>query len=96
MIHGPRESAGRGQPLPLAEDQVDDQAGPAGLVGGAEALAGIAVEVLVERQQVVPGGVVLEQCSSPKTGRRPSLVEEDAHQPPRQIVGELGQASPGA
>src|SRR6476620_3076227 len=41
-------------------DEVRDQAGPAGLVGGADASAGVAVEVLVEQQQVMPLGVGLE------------------------------------
>src|SRR6478736_2680056 len=41
-------------------DQVRDQAGPAGLVGSADPRAGVAVEVLVELQQVVPLRVGLE------------------------------------
>ena len=41
-------------------DQVRDQAGPAGLVRGADARAGVAMEVLVELQQVVPLRVGLE------------------------------------
>ena len=41
-------------------DQVGDQAGPAGLVRGADAGAGVAMEVLVELQQVVPLRVGLE------------------------------------
>jgi hypothetical protein len=44
------------------DDEVGDQRGPAGLVGGADAAAGGAVEVLVEGQQVVPVRVVLEQA----------------------------------
>ena len=38
-----------------------DQAGPAGLVARAEAGAVVAVEVLVEEQQVAPVRVLLEQ-----------------------------------
>ena len=41
-------------------DQVGDQPGPAGLVRGADAGAGVAVEVLVELEQVVPFRVGLE------------------------------------
>ena len=55
------------------QDQVDDQRGPPGLVRGAQPGAGVAVEVLVERQQVVPGRVALEQLARRRsTGRRPS------------------------
>src|SRR6185369_13966904 len=41
-------------------DQVRDQAGPAGLVRSADARAGVAMEVFVELQQVVPLRVRLE------------------------------------
>ena len=37
-----------------AQDEVGDQRGPARLVAGADAPAGVTVEVLVEGQQVVP------------------------------------------
>ncbi|MGD0605510.1 MAG: hypothetical protein ABSA53_18150 [Streptosporangiaceae bacterium] len=40
-----------------AADDVGDQAGPAGLVPGAEGGAVVAVEVLAEQQVVPPGGV---------------------------------------
>ena len=35
-------------------DEADDEGGPAGLVGGAEAFAGFGVEVLVEEEEVLP------------------------------------------
>src|SRR6187397_298528 len=41
-------------------DQMRNEAGPAGLVGSADACAGIAMEVLVELQHVVPLRVGLE------------------------------------
>ena len=41
--------------------QLGDERGPAGLVARADARAGVAVEVLVERNQVVPVGIGLEQ-----------------------------------
>src|SRR5262252_10090753 len=44
-----------------AHDEVGDQRGPARLVGGADATAGVAVEVLVEGQQAVPVRVGLEE-----------------------------------
>src|SRR6478609_930410 len=45
---------------PTTADQVRDDAGPAGLVRGSDPLARVAVEVLVEEQQVVPVRVGLE------------------------------------
>ena len=42
-----------------------DDAGPAGLVAGAEAGAVVAVEVLVEQQAVAPVRIVLELLASP-------------------------------
>src|SRR6476661_2344415 len=41
-------------------DKVRDDAGPAGLVRGSDALARVAMEVLVEQQQVVPLRIRLE------------------------------------
>ena len=57
------------------DDQVGDEAGPAGLVRGAEARAGVAVEVLVEGDQSRPARVGLELVGSRRTpggGRRAS------------------------
>src|SRR3954462_10815803 len=42
------------------DDQVGDEACPPRLVRGAEARAGIAVEILVEEQRVAPGRILLE------------------------------------
>lgn len=39
-------------------DEFDDEGGPAGLVGGAEAFAGFGVEVFVEEEEVLPVGDV--------------------------------------
>src|SRR6187551_2205716 len=41
-------------------DQVRNETGPAGLVGSTDARAGVAVEVLMELQQIVPLRVGLE------------------------------------
>ena len=60
-------------------DQLGDDAGPAGLVAGAETRAGVAVEVLVEQDEVAPVRIASGTSSrSPLTGRRPfsSLQEE--------------------
>src|SRR5258708_6648039 len=52
---GPRRPGRAGARPPLAQHEVGDQSRPAGLVRGAQALAGVAVEVLVKLEQVVPG-----------------------------------------
>src|SRR6516165_1350674 len=44
-----------------AQDEAGDQRGPARLVAGADAPAGVTVEVLVEGQQVVPVPAGLER-----------------------------------
>ena len=41
-------------------DEVGDEAGPAGLVAGAEAGAGVPMEVLVKQKVVAPMGIVLK------------------------------------
>src|SRR3569833_905038 len=49
-----------------AGDQVGDQGGPPGLVAGAEARAGVAVEVLEEQQLVAPLRVALQPLVVPE------------------------------
>src|SRR5215212_4617601 len=64
-------------------DQVGDEPGPARLVRRAQALAGVAVEVLVERDHAVQGGVVLEAHDVAEHGAAAGdVVEEDRHQAP--------------
>ena len=41
-------------------DQLGDQAGPPGLVAGAEAGAGVAIEIFVEQDEVAPVRIGLE------------------------------------
>ncbi len=70
---------------PAADDQVGDEPRPAGLVRRAEAGAGVAVEVLVERDQVVPGRVALEQLVAAEDRPPPvRALEEDPGQPRRR------------
>src|SRR5580700_7431366 len=64
---------GVGVELALALDQPGHQAGPAGLVGGAEPGSVIAVEVLVEQNEVTPVRVVLEQ-PGPAVDRPPPVI----------------------
>ena len=64
-----------------------DDAGPAGLVAGAEPGAVVAVEVLVEEQQVPPVRIVLELLRA--AVHRPAallVLQEDAAEPPRDAL----------
>src|SRR5581483_12197645 len=73
-----------------AKDQVRDEPRPAGLVRGAEARAGVAVEVLVERDQVLPGGVARRQAIGAEHRARAVLAaQEERDEPARQLVGDL-------
>ena len=72
---GDRRARGRRRAhvRPGPHDQVGHQPGPAGLMRGAEAGAGVAVEVLVKRDEVVPGRVVRGAAGSRRArggGRR--------------------------
>jgi hypothetical protein len=44
--------------LPLTLEEVGDAGGPAGLVGGTEAAAGVGVEVFVEEERVAVAAAV--------------------------------------
>ena len=64
-----------------ADDEVGDQRGPACLVGGADTTAGVAVEVLVEGQQVVPVRVALEEVDvTEDRAAAAGVVEEDRNE----------------
>src|SRR4051794_6631641 len=79
--------------LPLLLDQLGDEAGPAGLVARAQARTVVAVEVLVEEQMVAPVRVDLDFLR-PAEDRPPALLvaQEDADQPPGELVGDLIEA----
>ena len=73
-------------------DEVGDQRGPAGLVGGADTAAGVAVEVLVEGQQAVPVRVGLEQAGvAEDRAAAVGVVEEDRDETAGEVVGYGGQ-----
>src|SRR6266511_460128 len=75
-----------------ADDQVGDEPGPAGLVGGPEAGAGVAVEVLVEEDQVVPRWVLLQLAVAAEDGAPALLVpQEQRDQAARELVRDLGE-----
>src|SRR4051794_11376980 len=63
FLHG-----GLGGAPAAAGDEVGHQAGPPGLVGRAEAGAIVTVEVLMERNEVVPGRIGLELLLAGKDG----------------------------
>src|SRR5690242_11310054 len=76
--------------LPRLLEEFGDDGGPAGLVGGAEALAGVAVEVLVEEDQVAPVRVGLELLAGAEDGAAAiGAAQEDVAEPPRELGGDL-------
>src|SRR5581483_12455965 len=82
---------GKQSAIPV-EDQVRDQAGPAGLMRGAEPGTRVAVEVLVEEDQVAPGRVLLREPAVAE--HRPAAVlvaQEQLHEPARELVGDLAE-----
>ncbi|MEI2781082.1 MAG: hypothetical protein V9H25_07375 [Candidatus Competibacter sp.] len=84
----PLAPIGRDIPPIAAHHQIRQQAGPAGLMGGTQTLSGVAVEVLVELQQVAPVRIVLEravgrECREASFG----VATVDAH----QSLGDQGR-----
>ena len=78
-------------------DEPGDGTGPAGLVARAEPGAVVAVEVLVEEDQVTPVRILLERRASAVD--RPSPVgvrEEDADEAARDLLRHLEQRHPDA
>ncbi len=75
-------SSALGVDAPEQVQQRSDQAGPSGLVAGAEAGAVVAVEVLVEQDQVAPVRIVLE-LGRAAVDRPPAvgIAQERARQP---------------
>src|SRR5581483_5345098 len=79
-----------GAPAPPPRDQVGDEPRPTRLVGGAETGTRLAVEVLVERDQVVPRGVALEEVvASEDRPRSVGALHEDRDEARRELVGHL-------
>ena len=73
-----------------ADDQVGDEPRPAGLVRGAEAGAGVAVEVLVEQDQVAPGRVV---AGAARSRRRPAGVPSSSSQEERRSAAPASSSA---
>src|SRR5215218_8259351 len=76
-------------PAPFV-DEGRDESGPTGLMGGAQPLASLGVEVLMEEDEIAPVGILLEFAAfavdRPPAGR---VTGEDADQTVRQIIGHL-------
>src|SRR6185295_8693294 len=69
-----------------------DDAGPSGLMAGAQARAVVAVEVLVEQEEIAPMRIVLELPDVPVD--RPSAIlvaQKNAREPAAELFGDLIQ-----
>src|SRR5665213_1144143 len=86
-------SRSNSRPPVSSDDQIGDEARPTGLVRGAQPGTGVPVEVLVERDQVVPRVVFLEPRLRAKHGTATAIVEEYAHQSRSDFIGDLGQVA---
>src|SRR5262245_11629305 len=76
-------------------DEACDETRPTGLVARAEASAIVAVEVLVEEDQVAPVRVVLELgCASVDRPLAARVAQEDAREPPRDLLRDLEKGHP--
>ena len=77
-------------------DRAGDEGGPAGLVAGAEAVAVVAVEILVEPEVVAEVGVVLQLLVVAETGaaakKQAILVVEDSDEDFDTIRDAAGRA----
>ena len=76
-------------------EQAGDQRRPAGLVAGAETPSGVAVEVLIEQDQVLAGGVIgvhagLAIYGPPSLG----ILQEDGRQAPGEFPRHVQQVHP--
>src|SRR5450759_4929755 len=80
-------------PLVSSDNQIGDEARPTGLVRGAQPCASVPVEVLVERDQVVPRVVFLEPRLRAKHGTATAIVEEYAQQSRGDFIGDLGKVA---
>ena len=81
-----------GVDAPEEVEQRRDEAGPPGLVAGAEPGAVVAVEVLVEQDQVAPVRIVLELRRAAVHRPPPVVVaQERRRQPPRDLLRDLEQ-----
>src|SRR5690349_1998347 len=101
-VHAPDELGCLGDPqsvAPLGVQQLGDQGRPTRLVARADAPSTVAVEVLVERDQVTPVRIGLELLLLSEDRPPPDAVaQEDAREAPRQLHRDAiqGQELSGA
>src|SRR5262249_22780966 len=76
----------------IPRQQVCHQRSPAGLVAGANAGAVVSVEIFVEQDEILPMRIAMERLRAP-VHRAPTVrpAKEDPAEPPRQLVGNLGE-----
>src|SRR5262249_15811911 len=72
--------------------QLGDQRGPSGLVARADRRAGVAVEILVKRNQIVPVRIGLKtRVVAEDRPAADRILQEDSRQPPRQLGRHLAE-----
>src|SRR4051812_25210016 len=73
------------------------ESGPPGLVARAEPGAVVTVEVLVEKEEILPVGIGLEPVR-PSVHRATTLFvgNEDRHQPPSDLLGHVEEGAKAA
>src|SRR5262245_35557874 len=77
--------------------QFGDERGPAGLMAGADTGAGVAVEVFMERDQVVPVRVALEVVVRAEHGPAPlGIAYEDRRESARELLRHVPQGHQAA
>ena len=90
-----QDVAERGDSAVPAQDHIGDQAGPPGLVEGADRGAVVAVEVLAEDQVVLPGGVGLHLLGPAEACPPPVFVPgKQRDQPVLQVRGDPVEGEP--
>ena len=78
-------------------EQASNERGPSGLMAGPEALAGVAVEVLVKQEKIAPVGVLRETRVCPVANPAALVVRaKDPPQPGSQFTSRFLQIYPPA
>src|SRR5947199_104555 len=67
-------------------EHLRNQAGPAGLVAGADANTGVAVKIFIEKNEILPMGIALKFLRIPMNGPPTVAVRQEK---PRQASGDF-------
>src|SRR5581483_103718 len=81
----------RRDPLAALLQQLGDDAGPSGLVAGADSAAVIAVEVLIEEDQVLPVRILIKIVPAVNRPAAVQTLQKDACHAPRELGGDFPQ-----